>query len=453
MLDKILSAGAASQDYADKLRRFTKSVSREKFIRGLGVLVILSALFLQVFAAMTPHKTLAAASQNDLIPGGVSSQSELVKACQKNTNHIDKILDYYGISCGDLSKGDVVSINSRDYNDRLHSVGHLAYGFASETPVNIGGETIYWRLLHAWDTHGSSTYTALKFKSSTGQIFWMLFSCGNLVHVNVPKQPPPPPQPCPYNSAILATNPKCKPPNPCPYNPAIPATSPQCKPPTPCPYNPSILASNPECKPCANSTSQVDELACLTYHKSVTNVTQRISDANNTTAKPGDVLQYKLIVANTGKLKAQGYIIQDNISDILLYADLTDAGGGSLKNDGFLSYPATDIAPDASVTKTFTVTVKNPLPTTPPSINDPQAYNDVMTNVFGDTINVKVQPPTAQVVVASATTQLPNTGPGTTMIAYALLATVAGYFYSNRRLQLKEAKLALVQAGDAQEVA
>src|SRR5579862_5803726 len=183
MLDKILASGKSSLDYAAKLSRFTTSLSKEKSIRGLGVALILVALALQLVAAFTPHKISAAPSQNDLIPGGVTSKWQLVTDCDNNTNHIDKILTYYDIKCVDIAKADVVSINSLDYDGHLYSVGHLAYGFPSETPVNIGDETIYWRLLHAWDTHGSSTYTAIKFTNADGKTFWQLFTCGNLVSV------------------------------------------------------------------------------------------------------------------------------------------------------------------------------------------------------------------------------------------------------------------------------
>jgi hypothetical protein len=74
-----------------------------------------------------------------------------------------------------------------------------------------------------------------------------------------------------------------------------------------------------------------------------------------------------------------------------------------------------------------------------------------MTNVYGDTIDIMVPPPGGQVVVTTAT-NLPNTGPGTSIFVYALIASVAGYFYSNRRLQHKEAKIALSLAGNDQGV-
>ncbi len=413
MLDKILSRYKSTPGYTARLREFTLSVSKERFIRGLGVLLILVALVLQVFAALAPSQSSAAPSQNDLIPGGVTSKSQLVKDCDKNTNKIDRVLNYYSIKCVDLAKGKVVSLNSRDYNGRLYSAGHLPQGYASETPVNIGSEVIYWRLLHAWDTHKSSTYTTLKFTSSKGKTFWMLFTCGNLVSIGLPKGPPPPKT---------------------------------------CPYNDKIPAKSPKCRPCKGSPSEFYTLACLTYHKTVVYVKRHNSDANGTTAKPGDVLKYALIVKNTGKRKQPNFVIQDNIADILEYAVLTNRGGGTYdKSTGFLSFPKVNIKPGATVTRTFSVTVDNPLPTTR-SLSDPDAYNYKMTNVFGDIINVKVQPPTAQVVIANAATSLPNTGPGTSIFTFAAIAAIAGYFYSNRRLQLKEARLALELSSGGQEV-
>lgn len=406
MFDKILSGIKSGADFKAKLSRFSAATAKEKSIRGFGLVLVLMALSLQVFAAISPNKITASASPNDLIPGGATSKNQLVRDCKANKNKIDKVFNYYSISCADLAKANVVHINSLDYGGRLYSVGHMQRGFASEVPVNIGDEFVYWRLLHAWDTHHSTTYEALKFTNANGKIFWMLFSCGNLVHFGIPAVPPP-------------------------------------------------KHHNPPKKPCAKSTTQFDALACLTYHKTVKNVTRGITNANGKTAQPGDELKYELKVTNDGKLMVHGFIVRDNIADILEYAQnstLAGFGGGSLSSEGVLSYPKVNIAPGKTITKTFSVivTTDSKILSKEPSINDPDAYNRQLTNIYGDTINVKVPKP-GVAVVASKVTELPNTGPGSTVLIYALIATVAGYLYSYRRLQLKEARIAMSIAED-QEV-
>ncbi len=452
MLDKIISSKMLNPDYTGELKEFARVASKEKLVRSLGLVLIITALLLQVVAVILPSKTSAAASPNDLIPGGVTSKQQLVHDCQVNTNSIDRIFNFYGIDCSDLSSGTVISLNSLDYNKRLYSVGHLAYGLPGETPVNISGKTVYWRPLHAWDTNGSSTYTALKFTNSQNKTFFSLFTCGNLVSIGLPSEvipPTPKPAPTPTPAPKPTPTPVPKPtptPSPTPLPTPLPTPTPTpspTSPPTPvCQYNSQILATDIDCKPCSSSTTQVDSLACLMYHKTAANLTQAVADANNTTARAGDVIQYKLSVTNNGKLTAKNFVIQDNIVDILDYSATTDLGGGSLDANGILSFPETNVEPGAVVTRIFSVTVKNPVPTTAPSADDPLKFNSVMTNVFGDTINVKVQQGTTQVILVTAT-NLPNTGPGTSMFIYALIASVAGYFYSVRRLQLKEVRFAL----------
>ena len=176
MLDKILSNLQFDADSRHQLREFIGVIAKERLARGFGVVVIIMALLLQVVAVSTPSKSSAAASPNDLIPGGVSSQQQLVNDCNSDYHYTGLIYGWYGATCQNLAAGTVVSLNSTSYNGSLYSVGHLPYGLPGETPVTVWGATLYWRPLHAWDTHGSSTYTALRFTNNQGLTYFILFS-------------------------------------------------------------------------------------------------------------------------------------------------------------------------------------------------------------------------------------------------------------------------------------
>jgi hypothetical protein len=190
-------------------------------------------------------------------------------------------------------------------------------------------------------------------------------------------------------------------------------------------------------KACDESSSTKNVEECVDIHKKARNITQNISDANNTTAKPGDVIEYTLIAENTANIGVPKFIVQENASDILDYADITDFGGGKLEKGNLLTWPASAIKAKSKLTKTFKVRVKSPLPSTPTSTSDRGHFDMTMTNVYGDTITIKLPPPiTKQTEIV--TQNLPNTGPGTSLAIGFGVTTIASYFFARSRLMAKE---------------
>jgi hypothetical protein len=66
-----------------------------------------------------------------------------------------------------------------------------------------------------------------------------------------------------------------------------------------------------------------------------------------------------------------------------------------------------------------------------------------MTNVYGNTINIKVPGSVTKTIETATTTSLPNTGPGTSLFLAASIVMIAGYFYGRARLLARESELAL----------
>ena len=92
-----------------------------------------------------------------------------------------------------------------------------------------------------------------------------------------------------------------------------------------------------------------------------------------------------------------------------------------------------------SVSKTFRITVKNPIPSTPrPDTQNNRSSGDlVMQNIYGNTVTIKL-PSTPVKTTEQVTTTLPNTGPGTSLAIGFVMLTIVGYFYSRSRLMAKE---------------
>jgi uncharacterized repeat protein (TIGR01451 family) len=469
MFKKLLSNLAFNPSLIGQVAFYSQRLKREAALRRAGVIILALALFVQGFAVFSPPQPTLARSNNDLIAGGISSKDQAVSYCNQNIRNYKTIMNYYGISCSDISKATTTTIKSTDHSKRLYAMGHLAYGKQGETPVNIPGmSTVYLRYLWSWDTGKDSTYKALEGRTASGMKFYILYNCGNLVFIGLPT----PPERCKYDKSLLASDKQCFEPcplpgksnipkssskcvSPCPYNKSIPANSPKCFQPcpvkgkeslpktseecfVPCPYNSTINANSPSCKPCENSQTQDDLTACLDYHKAASNLTHKVTDANNTTALPGDTIKYTLTTTNKGKATIKGYAVNENISDVLDYADLVDAGGATQNTENILVWPKTDIKAGKSLTYSFTIKVKDPVPATPTSSSDPGHYDQVMTNAYGNTINIKLPASVSKTTEIVTTTQLPSTGPGTSLAIAFTVTAFAGYLFARTRLMNKE---------------
>jgi uncharacterized repeat protein (TIGR01451 family) len=188
--------------------------------------------------------------------------------------------------------------------------------------------------------------------------------------------------------------------------------------------------------PCEESENEEDVQACLTLSKKARNNTQDIDNADGTMANGGDSITYTLSVKNTGKVKIDDFVVEENVSDILDYADITDLNGAKLEGT-FLRWPATDLSAGETVNKKFTVKVKNPIPSTPISSSDPAHFDLIMNNVYGNQVTIKL--PSDVVKTTEIVTQtLPNTGPGETMAAVVGFTVFVSYFFARTRLFAKE---------------
>lgn len=432
MFKKLISNLPFNPSLIGQVSFYAKRLRKESTMRRTGLILLSLALAVQVFAVTSPPQPTLARSNNDLIVGGFTTKDEGVGYCKQNTRNYKTILAYYGISCEDMAKASTTTIKSTDHNKRLYSMGHIAYGKAGETPVNIpGAGTLYLRYLWSWDSHGASSYKALKGTTASGQAFYILYDCGNLTFIGLPT----PPKRCAWNAELPADDVKCIEPCPVLSKTSLPKNSAKCF--VPCKYDSSISESSSACKPCEESQTKTDLTACLEFSKSASNVTQKITSANGTTAKPGDTIQYTLRTHNKGKTTIKQYSVNENISDILDYADIVSLNGGTKNDDHIVTWPAKDIGAGESLIQTFTVRIKNPLPNTPVSSSDPGHYDNTMTNVYGNTITIKL-PPSVIKTTEVVTTTLPNTGPGASLAIAFSITALAAYLFARTRLMTKE---------------
>ena len=191
------------------------------------------------------------------------------------------------------------------------------------------------------------------------------------------------------------------------------------------------------------------------FRKTVKNLTILTSDgkptdANGATARAGDKLTYTIGLANIGTAPIKGYIFKDDISDIIMYADVIDKGGAELKVEATrtsLVWPAVDIPVSTNpndptyITKSFTVQVKDPIPTTAQKPTDNQNYDCQMEDRFeGNVVVTPISVNPAKRLDCTAA-QLPRTGAAASLIVMGLLAAMSIFLLLKNRLMKRELDL------------
>ena len=110
--------------------------------------------------------------------------------------------------------------------------------------------------------------------------------------------------------------------------------------------------------------------------------TSKGKDATRQAADKGDYIDYVLTVENRGNTPALGFVIEDNIADVLELADLVNSVGATLDANKVLRWPGMTIPAGSKVQKSFTVRVKTAFVS---------ESDFVMSNVYGNMVNVHVR--------------------------------------------------------------
>lgn len=436
MFEKLLSLVPYNPGLVPQLAFYSRRMREEASIRRTGTIFLVIAFFIQFFAVLSPPQSSVAGTPNDIINGGVSSIADARAKCVADTQGFQRILHYYGISCTRFDSARIFTLDKGkpDYNS-MYSMGRKTSA-GHDTPVNIPGEgnKVYWRSINTWQT---KSWRTIHVMNQDGKNFYIIMDCGNPVTAGIPSPSPLKEKVSgPITSTTYTPAPTPAPkPTPAAPTPAPPAPTPPT--PTPTPPTPEV--------PCEKTISSSNLDACIQVSKSAANVTSGLADANNSTANAGDVITYTLYGKNTGEKTVKDYIFEENMLDVLAYADVSDLHGGTMDTGSVVRWPAIDIKADESRSVQITVRVKDPIPQTPSAPSDTLHYDLMMTNVYGNAINIKLPgSPAKQVEVAAAA--LPNTGPGETLAVAAVIVILAGYFYSRASLLARESKIAVKEA-------
>lgn len=226
-------------------------------------------------------------------------------------------------------------------------------------------------------------------------------------------------------SAACAKSFTIAPPEVCALNPELPANSPDCQ---PCPGTPSLWIKDEKCKTEVIKT------------KVANNTTQDNTDATKTTAKASDKIAYRLNVKNIGTQTAT-VTPSDKLDDVLDYATVIDAGNGTFdKKTKTITWPEVTLKPGEEQSRIYVVQLSQTIPAMPAGASDQDSFNCVMTNTFGNSIDVNVDCPAVK-QVEQVVNQLPQTGVTENLIFAGGVLSIVTYFYARSRQMKKEVRL------------
>ncbi len=204
-----------------------------------------------------------------------------------------------------------------------------------------------------------------------------------------------------------------------------------------CPEIPGMQNGETECNPCEEAEDRNDTTACLVLSKTAENNTQNIANANGTVAQPGDMITYTLATQNTGQVTINEFQVEENIGDILEYALVRDFHDGNLNDDAIVKWQPESIEPGETLTQQLTIQIKDTLPQTPVAESNPGSYDLLMTNVYGDTVEIEL-PSSLPKATEQVVQTLPNTGPGDSLLISVVVTVFVGYFFARTKLYGKE---------------
>ncbi len=393
MFRKLVSNIAFSPSLVSELKPYAVRVNKELIIRRVSLLCMSVALIIHLLVVLIPAKPTLIASGNDIIFGGADKTpsgiiaSFTANADSQGRTDIAPIFNHYGLSEENIKEYRLEELRPNNEDDYVIT-GRLARGIDTEVTQTVtNGPLLYLRPLESVQAPTRSS-EAIRIETSQGTR-WILLESGNIV----------------FNRTSAPST-----------NNGIQNTA-----------------------PCLPSSSAINSSSCLERSVKVRNITSRINDANNSSAKPGDTIEYTLSLQNKTQSIIEKQVLTENVEDILEYSDVIDASGASFQEKPVksLSWQPIDIAPNQTVSRTILIKVKSTLPSTPASTSDPLAFDQKLALTNGNTVVISL-PVRATKAIEQAIAQLPIFITPLSFGITLFLFLITLYFYQRARIIAQE---------------
>jgi hypothetical protein len=133
--------------------------------------------------------------------------------------------------------------------------------------------------------------------------------------------------------------------------------------------------------------------------------------------------------------------MEEKLDDVLEYASLIDNGGATFNGENeTLTWPDITVEPGQQQSRTFVVEMNSTIPAIAEGTSDRTSFNCIMTNTFGNSVDINVECPPAK-QVEQVVSELPKTGPTENLIFAGSVLAVVTYFYTRSRQLKKEVRL------------
>lgn len=189
MFKKLVSNLPFSPTLIGELGFYAKRLRKEETTRRLGVILTVLALIVQSLGVFSPPESANASNLSDLIPGGIHSKSELIKAWDENRHGFRDLLEH-----ADINRQNLEQVQSSHMTTRTNGQdnGWLNWSRVTrggtkynESSFHVKNQKIYIRSLSAFDTGKfttgkGSSYPAFIGVNSKGEQFAIMKGCANI---------------------------------------------------------------------------------------------------------------------------------------------------------------------------------------------------------------------------------------------------------------------------------
>lgn len=386
MFRKIVTELAYSPALAGNLGDYIKKLRDERSKRQIGIIFVLLAIVVQLFATLFPPESANANNPDVLIDGGVQSVDDYLTYYDQNAENIRDLLTSLGITRSDIEAARLATLPSTaeaSFWSVQNNRGEDGSSYSFQTPSGKLGVAYYRPLssLHSLPEAyvGSS--------AQSGEWFAVTKNSGNLITEA---------KSTPNCSSWFSTSVGLR--STSSWNDAV-----SC----PAALEPSLSART--ILPSSSTTPRM--------------------------ANASDRIAYTLSITNKG-VDDMPVVPAINLEDVLEYSRILDNGGGEYNYDTkMLSWSTTTLAAGESAERNFIIQLLPTVPSTARGQHIDASYDCMLKASFGNSISTSVNCPFVK-HIENVTNNLPMVSKRANLISAAglLIATLYLYFRSRQLL-------------------
>jgi len=130
----------------------------------------------------------------------------------------------------------------------------------------------------------------------------------------------------------------------------------------------------------------------------IRNITRESSANSKVQVQEGELVEYRLTSRNLTDNKIVLSDIRLDLSDVLEYSDIIDAGGAVYSNYKNLIWPNLEIGSGGTITQTLLLRVKSPLPISSTPANNPTSFDNRLQLFYGNYATAELPVPISKII-------------------------------------------------------